>query len=89
VQILGVSFDDPDENAAWAEEEGFSFELWSDDDKTLALYYGAASSESTMVASRVSKLLDDEGTLILEYVDVATGTHPEQVLSDCQALFGG
>ena len=89
MQIVGVSFDDPDENASWAEDEGFTFELWSDDDKTLALYYGAASSENAVVADRVSKLMEEDGTLILEYVDVSTGTHPDQVLADCQALFGG
>lgn len=88
MQIVGVSFDDPDTNRAWADREGFGFELWTDDDKTLALYYGAASSPSAGFASRVTKILDASGTLVLEYEVSSIGTHPAQVLEDCIALFG-
>ena len=72
------SFDTPKANEAWAEIEGFSFELWSDSDKTLALYYGAASSPTTRNASRVTKVLDAEGNLVLEYQVSAIGTHPKK-----------
>lgn len=86
--IVGVSFDDPAKNQEWAEKEGFTFELWADDDRTLALAYGAASSASQPFADRVTKVLDDQGNLILEYPKVSVGVHPGQVLSDCQVLFG-
>ena len=88
MQIVGVSFDDPATNRAWAEDEGFGFELWTDEDKTLALYYGAANSPSAGFASRVTKILDASGTLVLEYEVSSIGTHPAQVLEDCIALFG-
>jgi len=89
VQIVGVGFDSVEENQEWAEEEAYAFEIWSDDNKTLAMTYGAASSVSTNVPSRVTMLLDAEGELVLEYVvSLKIGTHPEQVLSDAQALFG-
>ena len=84
-----MGWDEPATNQSWAEDEGFEYEVWSDDDKTLALYYGAAESSSDWFPSRVTKLLDANGTLILEYVDsVNVGTHPAQVLEDCQAIFG-
>lgn len=86
---MAVGFDSPEVNQAWAEDEGYQFEIWTDDDKTLAVYYGAAASTSATVPLRVTKILDAEGELILEYSVTNVGTHPAQVLADCQALFGG
>lgn len=75
--------------AWWAEDEGFEFELWKDDDKTLALALGAVSSDSAIYCDRVSFLLDPDGQVVLEYIDsVDTGTHPGQVLADIKLLFG-
>jgi peroxiredoxin len=83
-----VSFDSPSENQAWAEEEDFLFELWSDEDRELALYYGAASTPNAVAAARITMLLDDQGRQLLEYTSaINVGTHPAQVLADCQALF--
>ena len=84
-----MGWNSPSDNQSWAEDEGYEYEIWSDEDKTLALYYGAAESESDWFPSRVTKLLDADGTLILEYVsNVSVGTHPAKVLADCQAIFG-
>jgi peroxiredoxin len=89
VRIVGVSFDSPSKNQSWAEGEGFTFELWTDSDRTLALYYGAASSEDQLYAERLTKILDAEGTLVLEYSVTSIPSHPANVLEDCIALFGG
>jgi peroxiredoxin len=83
-----VSFDPPEENAAWAAQEGFQYELWTDEGRELALYYGAASSPTQGSAGRITQLLGPDGAVALEYPLVSVGTHPGQVLSDCQALFG-
>jgi len=88
VVIVGVSFDSPEANAAFKSAQGFEFELWSDTDKTLALYYGAAASRTQSMAGRVTVILDAGGTLVLEYPLVNPGVHPQQVLEDCQVLFG-
>lgn len=41
-----------------------------------------------MFPRRVTKVLDKDGTLVLEYIsDVDVGTHPEAVLEDCRRLF--
>ena len=86
--IVGVSFNKPDKNAGWATTEGFQFPLWSDEDKALALHYGAANSKLSMVPSRITVVLDAQGTVVLRYDDVSVGTHPGDVLDDCKALFG-
>ena len=88
VEIVGVSFDPPGRNSAWAADEGFQFELWTDDDRTLAVTYGAASSTSASFANRITVLLDAEGNQVLEYEVSSIGTHPADVLEDCEALFG-
>lgn len=90
VEIVGVSFDSPAENAAWKRDEGFRFELWTDTERDLALYYGAAASASASAPSRITVLLDATGTLVLEYKeDIDVGTHPGHVLDDCRTLWGG
>lgn len=82
-----MSFDSPDANATFAEREGFQYELWSDLDGTLAAYYGADAGYG--VAARVTKLLDAEGDLVVHYVDaIDVGTHPADVLGDCETIFG-
>lgn len=89
MQIVGASADTPAENQSWAEAQGFGFELWSDANTELALYYGAASSQGQGWYSRVTMLLDAGGSLILEYAPVSdVSVHPEQVLADCRILFG-
>lgn len=89
MQIVGVSFDAPAKNQAWAEDEGFAFDLWSDDARVLALTYGAADSATQSAASRITVLLDPLGDLALEYTSgISVGTHPSDVLADCQVLWG-
>ena len=86
--MIGVGWDGPQVTAPWVEREGFPFEIWTDVNKELSYYYGAAD-ESSWTPQRVTKVLDADGTLILEYNDVGLGvtTHPAEVLEDCKALF--
>lgn len=86
--IVGVSFDAPEANATFKADNDFAYELWSDVDKDLALYYGAASSETQLYASRVTRILDAAGELVLEYNVVNAAAHPQEALEDCQVLFG-
>ncbi len=75
-------------NQSWAEEQGYLFDLWTDEDKTLAITYGAAADESAIWADRLTMLLDAEGVLLVEYEQVSVATHPAKVLEDCEAIFG-
>jgi peroxiredoxin len=90
VTVVGVSFDAPGRNESWAEAEGFTFDLWTDD-HTLALYYGAAASQTTARAARKTYILDADGVEVLEYLDANAdlGEHPAHVLHDCEVLFSG
>lgn len=83
-----MSFDDPSKNQQWAIDQGFQYDLWSDEGRELALYYGAATSQTQGAASRVTRLLDADGTLLLEYNSVSTTTSPGLILDDCEAIFG-
>jgi peroxiredoxin len=85
---VGVSFDSSADNASFAEEEGFGYELWSDLDRTLAMHYGAASSASQSMADRITVLLDAEGVWRVEYAPASVVSNAADVLEDCEALFG-
>ncbi len=86
--IVGVSFAKPEKNREWSQHEGFQFPLWSDEDKALALHYGAVSGKLSPMPSRITVVLDAQGQQVLRYDDVSVGTHPADVLADCKALFG-
>ncbi|MCP4807431.1 MAG: redoxin domain-containing protein [Proteobacteria bacterium] len=88
VSIVGISFNTVADNQSWAEGEEFEFEVWSDDDKDLAVYYGAAKDDNAIWCDRVTFLLDEDGTVLLEYVDdIDAGVHPGQVLEDAQKFY--
>ena len=82
---MGVSTSNLQVIADWVAEESFQYEVWRDDNGELGLYYGALSSP-TGNPSRITKVLDANGTLILEYTSVSVGTHPIEVLEDLQAI---
>ena len=50
----GVGFGPTPVNAQWVEAESYNYEVWNDLNKTLALYYGAASSPSAFAPSRIT-----------------------------------
>lgn len=83
-----MGLDDPETNQAWAEEEGYEYEIWTDNDKVLGITYGALTDESDSSVKRLTRLLDENGDLVLEYNDIDVGASPSEILSDCQALFG-
>lgn len=87
--IVAVGFNTPEENTTWAEQEEYTFDIWSDDEeRTLALHYGAVASANANYPNRITRILGEDGYVLLEYNEVATGTHPQKVLDDCLILFG-
>ena len=83
---MGVSFDKPAKNAVFKLNEKFQFPLWSDNDRELAIHYGAAASKAAFFASRVTVVLDDKGRWILNYPKVSPAKHPQEVLDDLKAI---
>lgn len=82
VEIFGVSFDPPEQNAAFVAEEEFPFRLLSDGDRTLAAQVGAASSREQAAAARISYLVGPDGKVKRAYGSVDPRRHAEQVLGD-------
>ena len=90
MQIVGVGFGSLANNAEWALDQGFQYEVWSDADRILAVAYGAASDHGALWPDRVSVLIDRDGSVVLQYSsDVSVTGHPEEVLQDCRLLFEG
>ena len=85
VEVVGVSFDAPEANAAFVQTEGFPFRLLSDRDRTLAQAVGAADSKDTPVARRISYLVGPDGRVRQAYAAVTPATHAADVLADIPA----
>lgn len=84
--VIGVSFDAPADNAAFAASERFPFPLLSDRARTLALAVGAADSAAQVVARRISYLVGGDGRVLVAYDAVDPSRHAAQVLADIQRL---
>lgn len=85
IEVLGVSFDLPMANAAFAKAEGFPFLLLSDVDRSLAVRVGAADSKEQLVARRISYLIGADGRVVRVYTDIEPASHALQVLGDLAA----
>jgi thioredoxin-dependent peroxiredoxin len=80
VEVLGVSFDTPAENAAFVAKEKFPFRLLSDTDRALAVAVGAADTKDQPVARRISYLVGPDGKVKVAYGTVVPQTHAQDVL---------
>jgi peroxiredoxin Q/BCP len=85
VEILGVSFDPPEANAAFVDAEKLPFRLLSDRDRTLASAVGAAESRDAAAARRISYLVGPDGRVRQAYATVTPTSHAADVLADCPA----
>ncbi|HLE60909.1 MAG TPA: peroxiredoxin [Thermoanaerobaculaceae bacterium] len=86
VKVVGVSFDDPKDNAEFIAKNKFPFPLLSDSKRTLAVEVGAADSPSRVWARRISYLVGPDGKVLTAYADVTPGKHASEVLADVQKL---
>lgn len=82
VEIFGVSFDPPADNAKFVEAEGFPFRLLSDSDRKLASEIGAVASPSQAYASRISYLVGPDGKVEKAYATVSPNAHAGEILGD-------
>jgi peroxiredoxin Q/BCP len=85
VEILGVSFDAPGDNAAFVKAQDFPFRLLSDRQRALAVAVGAADSIAQPVARRISYLIGPDGSVLRAYDAVDPAAHARQVLADVEA----
>src|SRR5438034_573761 len=90
--ILGVSFDTPEDNRAFAEENGFPFRLLSEADRKVGELYEtkrAPEEQSPGYAKRRTYLIDPDGRIAKAYRVTDIPAHPAQVLEDFRALSVG
>jgi peroxiredoxin Q/BCP len=91
VTILGASFDTTDENLAFAEAQGFPFQLLSDTDHHVGRAYGVARDDSDKFASyarRFSYLIDPNGLIHRAYDVTDVAHHADLVISDIERAVG-
>jgi peroxiredoxin Q/BCP len=82
IVVVGVSFNSPEENAAFAKKHGFGFPLLSDTGRTTALAYGACEDPKARYADRVSFLIDESGGISRMYDNVNPRDHAARILAD-------
>ncbi len=90
--VLGASFDKPEDNKAFAEEQRFGFALLSDVDRRAGRDYDVVRDPDDQYASfphRVSYLIDPEGRIARAYRVTDVGGHADEVLADLAALGAG
>ncbi|TML59146.1 MAG: redoxin domain-containing protein [Actinobacteria bacterium] len=90
-EIVGISFDRPDENKAFDEAQGFGYRLLSDPDRAVGEQYGVTNPPDlprAPYARRFTHLIDPSGTVVKIYEVTDVATHPQAVLDDIRRLQG-
>ena len=82
MQILGISFDSVEDNAAFAKKFEFNFPLLCDTSRTVGMAYGACKDQTAPSAKRISYLIDEQGRIEKAYPKVDPTEHPAGVLAD-------
>jgi thioredoxin-dependent peroxiredoxin len=82
IRVVGISFDTPEDNAAFADKHQFGFPLLSDTDHAVAIAYGACSDADARYPDRMSFLIDEHGMIEKVYDQVDPRDHPARVLAD-------
>jgi peroxiredoxin Q/BCP len=86
---VGVSFDTPEDNKAFAEAQGFGFPLLSDVDREVGRRYGVLRDPDDQYAGfpkRESFLIDPGGVLRKVYQVSDVASHADEVLADLRRL---
>ncbi len=84
-EIVGVSFDPPEKNLRFAENQGFPFRLLSDVDRSVGERYETKrhpDERSPEQAKRRTYLIDPDGRIAKAYRVGDTAGHAEEVLAD-------
>ena len=85
LKVFGASYDDPEDNAAFAEKFSLQFLLLSDIDKELASAVGAKRTLMPF-PKRVSYLVGADGKVLKAYPSVSPADHAKEVLADFAEL---
>ena len=80
VQILGMSTDSVEANAAFAQRYRFPFPLLSDTTYQVCRAYGVCDSPGTSVANRVTFVIGSDRRILRVYEDVRPEEHADAIL---------
>ena len=87
IEVLGVSVDSVESHLAFAEQHQLPFSLLADTDAAITNAYGAATVDGpTVVAHRVTYIVDAQGTIAHVFDNVDPGVHDDEVLEVIQNL---
>jgi peroxiredoxin Q/BCP len=86
--VIGISTDKPGTLAKFRDKHDFRFLLLSDADKEISTAYGTLK-EHGKSSSRVTYLIDPEGTVRAVWPNVKVDGHAEAVLARLEELVGG
>lgn len=78
--VLGVSFDTPEENRAFAEKFNFPFKLLCDTSRQMGIAYGATDDAKAEYAKRIAYVIDPEGKVKQAYPKVDARSFPQTLL---------
>lgn len=82
-QVIGVSVDDTDSHAKFAEKYHLPFPLLADKDGKVADSYGALTNLFVLkLAKRYTFLIDPKGNIAKAYLNVDTSRHSQQIIDD-------
>lgn len=86
-QVVGVSVDDSDSHAKFAEKYHLPFPLLADKDGAVADSYGALTNLFVVkLAKRYTFLINPNGIIEKTYLSVDTSRHSQQIIDDLTAL---
>lgn len=88
--ILGVSVDSTESHEKFCAKEGLNFKLLADTDHKVSEEYGSVLNLALKkLSARHTFLLNPEGIIVKEYLDVDTAKHSQEVLAALTELQQG
>lgn len=86
-KVVGISVDDSDSHAKFAEKYSLPFPLLSDVDGKVADSYGALTNLGIVkIAKRYTFLVDPKGNIAKTYLSVDTSRHSQEIIDDLKQL---
>ena len=79
--MIGVSFDTPQESAAFSKKFSFPFPLIPDSDRKLGMAYGACDSPKDEYARRIAYVIDEHGKIAQAHPKVDPKNYPKEQLA--------
>ena len=81
MQILGVSTDTVDANAAFADKFQLPYPLLCDTERRVCSAYGACDGPDTPRAKRITYVIGPDGHVLQAHAEVDPREHPEALLA--------